>query len=138
MDQIFPLPNGGEQEETEKDKATEKVSMPGLRGRIRRVKAPAKKTLMDSFGLDLNSNAFPSEGDGEGDGGVDPAPPGPGECIFPQERPGEPSPDPEEVIQDKTLLPDRNPIELDPPGSQRENTGEEYFDLEVLFTFDIC
>uniref|UniRef100_A0A8C7HVQ1 Solute carrier family 12 member 8 n=1 Tax=Oncorhynchus kisutch TaxID=8019 RepID=A0A8C7HVQ1_ONCKI len=91
MDQIFPLPNGGEQE-TEKDKATEKVSMPGLRGRIRRVKAPAKKTLMDSFGLDLNSNAFPSEGDGEGDAGVDPAPP-------------EPSPDPEEVIQDKTLLP---------------------------------
>ncbi|XP_071001794.1 solute carrier family 12 member 8 isoform X2 [Oncorhynchus clarkii lewisi] len=125
MDQIFPLPNGGEQEETEKDKATEKVSMPGLRGRIRRVKAPAKKTLMDSFGLDLNSNAFPSEGDGEGDGGVDPAPPGPGECIFPQERPGEPSPDPEEVIQDKTLLPDRNPIELDPPGSQRENTGSD-------------
>uniref|UniRef100_A0A8C7W042 Solute carrier family 12 member 8 n=1 Tax=Oncorhynchus mykiss TaxID=8022 RepID=A0A8C7W042_ONCMY len=96
MDQIFPLPNGGEQEETEKDKATEKVSMPGLRGRIRRVKAPAKKTLMDSFGLDLNSNAFPSEGDGEGDGGVDPAPPGPGECIFPQERPVEPSRDPEE------------------------------------------
>uniref|UniRef100_A0A4W5L8N8 Solute carrier family 12 member 8 n=1 Tax=Hucho hucho TaxID=62062 RepID=A0A4W5L8N8_9TELE len=95
MDQIFPLPNGGEQEETEKDKATEKVSMPDLRGRIRRVKAPAKKTLMDSFGLDLNSNAFPSEGDedGEGEGGVDPAPP-------------EPSPDPEEVIQDKTLLPD--------------------------------
>uniref|UniRef100_A0A8C7HVL7 Solute carrier family 12 member 8 n=1 Tax=Oncorhynchus kisutch TaxID=8019 RepID=A0A8C7HVL7_ONCKI len=107
MDQIFPLPNGGEQE-TEKDKATEKVSMPGLRGRIRRVKAPAKKTLMDSFGLDLNSNAFPSEGDGEGD-----------------ERPGEPSPDPEEVIQDKTLLPGRNPIELDPPGSQRENTGSD-------------
>ncbi|XP_064800490.1 solute carrier family 12 member 8 isoform X4 [Oncorhynchus masou masou] len=123
MDQIFPLPNGGEQEETEKDKATEKVSMPGLRGRIRRVKAPAKKTLMDSFGLDLNSNAFPSEG--EGDGRVDPAPPGPGECIFPQERPGEPSPDPEEVIQDKTLLPGRNPIELDPPGSQRENTGSD-------------
>ncbi|XP_024263265.1 solute carrier family 12 member 8 isoform X3 [Oncorhynchus tshawytscha] len=125
MDQIFPLPNGGEQEETEKDKATEKVSMPGLRGRIRRVKAPAKKTLMDSFGLDLNSNAFPSEGDGEGDGGVDPAPPGLGECIFPQERPGEPSPDPEEVIQDKTLLPGRNPIELDPPGSQRQNTGSD-------------
>lgn len=125
MDQIFPLPNGGEQEETEKDKATEKVSMPGLRGRIRRVKAPAKKTLMDSFGLDLNSNAFPSEGDGEGDGGVDPAPPGPGECIFPQERPVEPSRDPEEVIQDKTLLPGRNPIELDPPGSQRENTGSD-------------
>ncbi|XP_029493116.1 solute carrier family 12 member 8 isoform X3 [Oncorhynchus nerka] len=121
MDQIFPLPNGGEQEETEKDKATEKVSMPGLRGRIRRVKAPAKKTLMDSFGLDLNSNAFPSEGDG----GVDPAPPGLGECIFPQERPAEPSPDPEEVIQDKTLLPVCNPIELDPPGSQRENTGSD-------------
>uniref|UniRef100_A0A674CQ85 Solute carrier family 12 member 8 n=1 Tax=Salmo trutta TaxID=8032 RepID=A0A674CQ85_SALTR len=97
MDQIFPLPNGGEQEETEKDKATEKVSMPGLRGRIRRVKAPAKKTLMDSFGLDLNSN----------------------------ERPGEPSLDPEEVIQDKTLLPGRDPIELDPPGSQRENTGSD-------------
>ncbi|KAM9448811.1 solute carrier family 12 member 8 isoform 1-T1 [Salvelinus alpinus] len=127
MDQIFPLPNAGEQEETEKDKATEKVSMPGLRGRIRRVKAPAKKTLMDSFGLDLNSNAFPSEGDedGEGEGGVDPAPPGPGECIFPKERPGEPCPDPEEVIQDKALLPGRNPIELDPPGPQRENTGSD-------------
>lgn len=140
MDQIFPLPNGGEQEETEKDKATEKVSMPGLRGRIRRVKAPAKKTLMDSFGLDLNSNAFPSEGDEdrEGEGGVDPAPPGPGECIFPQERPGEPSLDPEEVIQDKTLHPGCDPIELDPPGSQRENTGEEYFDFEFMFTFDIC
>uniref|UniRef100_A0A6Q2Y855 Solute carrier family 12 member 8 n=1 Tax=Esox lucius TaxID=8010 RepID=A0A6Q2Y855_ESOLU len=53
MDQIFPLPSGREQEKTEKDKASEKASMPGLRGRIRRGKAPAKQTLMDSFGTDL-------------------------------------------------------------------------------------
>uniref|UniRef100_A0A674CR70 Solute carrier family 12 member 8 n=1 Tax=Salmo trutta TaxID=8032 RepID=A0A674CR70_SALTR len=129
MDQIFPLPNGGEQEETEKDKATEKVSMPGLRGRIRRVKAPAKKTLMDSFGLDLNSNAFPSEGDEdrEGEGGVDPAPPGPGECIFPQERPGEPSLDPEEVIQDKTLLPGRSDCKPDRQGSEIQPMPDSFY-----------
>uniref|UniRef100_A0A6Q2YRT8 Solute carrier family 12 member 8 n=1 Tax=Esox lucius TaxID=8010 RepID=A0A6Q2YRT8_ESOLU len=76
MDQIFPLPSGREQEKTEKDKASEKASMPGLRGRIRRGKAPAKQTLMDSFGVDLNSNAFASEIVG-GDK-TDLAPTGPG------------------------------------------------------------
>lgn len=50
MDQIFPLPCAEPAE-------GERSSMPGPRARGRRTKVPAKETLMDSFGLDLDSAA---------------------------------------------------------------------------------
>lgn len=111
MDQIFPLPGVGQEE-------VEQASVPGLRCNDRKSKAPAKKMLMDSFGLDLNSNTFANDGGEE----VDPTPPG--EAVHPQERPGEQSLDPGEVKQDKPLS-RRSSIQLDhPPGSQSQNTGE--------------
>lgn len=50
MDQIFPLPSA-EPAEGERSPA------PGPRARGKRAKVPAKETLMDSFGLDLDSTA---------------------------------------------------------------------------------
>ncbi|KAJ8012928.1 hypothetical protein DPEC_G00047980 [Dallia pectoralis] len=90
MDQIFPLPNGKEEEQTEKDKASEK----SLRERIRRAKAPAKQTLMDSFGVDLISGASATESVGSDK--IDPAPTGPGGALPTVERPGETIPNPTE------------------------------------------
>lgn len=50
MDQIFPLPSAEPIE-------GERSSVPGPRARGKRAKVPAKETLMDSFGLDLDSTA---------------------------------------------------------------------------------
>ncbi|XP_051997760.1 solute carrier family 12 member 8 isoform X3 [Xyrauchen texanus] len=49
MDQIFPLPSTDSAEE-------QRVSIPTSKARGRKSKIPAKETLMNSFGLDLNSN----------------------------------------------------------------------------------
>ncbi|XP_046869760.1 uncharacterized protein LOC124462201 isoform X2 [Hypomesus transpacificus] len=55
MDQIFPLP-------TERPVESENGTGHGEpRGKSKRAKAAAKQTLMDSFGLDLDSNASPDE-----------------------------------------------------------------------------
>ncbi|XP_073701886.1 solute carrier family 12 member 8 [Garra rufa] len=49
MDQIFPLPSMDTADE-------QRVSVPASKARGRKSKIPAKETLMNSFGLDLNSN----------------------------------------------------------------------------------
>ncbi|XP_059356378.1 solute carrier family 12 member 8 isoform X4 [Carassius carassius] len=49
MDQIFPLPNMDTADE-------QRVPLPASKTRGRKSKIPAKETLMNSFGLDLNSN----------------------------------------------------------------------------------
>ncbi|KAL0963727.1 hypothetical protein UPYG_G00310070 [Umbra pygmaea] len=120
MDQLFPLPNGGEQE-TGKNKDSEKASMPGLRGRIGKVKAPAKQTLMNSFGIDLKSNAFASKVVGG-----DPthlATTGPGEAVATEERLQEPILVPHDIGQGNTLLPVCNPTEHEV--SQQQSTDSE-------------
>lgn len=49
MDQIFPYPSTDTAEE-------QRVSIPASKAQGRKSKIPAKETLMNSFGLDLNSN----------------------------------------------------------------------------------
>lgn len=49
MDQIFPLPSTDTAEE-------QRASIPASKARGRKSKIPAKEMLMNSFGLDLNSN----------------------------------------------------------------------------------
>lgn len=87
MDQIFPYPSE-KPVESEKERAAGRGEM---KGRSKRVKAPAKQTLMESYGLDLNSNTFPDERRQEE---MDLAPPEDG--ASPQGRPGEIGQDSEE------------------------------------------
>lgn len=58
MNQIFPMASTDSVEE-------QKVSIPVSKGRGRKSKIPAKETLMNSFGLDLNSNAQLDKGKDE-------------------------------------------------------------------------
>ncbi len=58
MDQIFPLPNTDSADE-------QRVSIPASKTRGRKSKIPAKETLMNSFGLDLNSNGASDKGKDE-------------------------------------------------------------------------
>ncbi|KAG5283423.1 hypothetical protein AALO_G00041920 [Alosa alosa] len=60
MDQIFPLPSSTPAE-------GERSSAPGPRARGKRAKVPAKETLMDSFGLGLDSTASALKDKEEGD-----------------------------------------------------------------------
>ncbi len=58
MDQIFPLPNTDSADE-------QRVSIPASKTQGRKSKIPAKETLMNSFGLDLNSNGASDKGKDE-------------------------------------------------------------------------
>ncbi|KAI7808452.1 solute carrier family 12 member 8 [Triplophysa rosa] len=58
MNQIFPLTSTDNVEE-------QRVSIPVSKGRGRKSKIPAKETLLNSFGLDLNSNAQLDKGKSE-------------------------------------------------------------------------
>lgn len=58
MDQIFPLPSTNSADE-------QRVSIPASKTRGRKSKIPAKETLMNSFGLDLNRNGSSDKGKDE-------------------------------------------------------------------------
>ncbi|KAL2081567.1 hypothetical protein ACEWY4_023420 [Coilia grayii] len=61
MDQIFPVTSGAEPADGDR------ASAPGPRVRGKRAKVPAKETLRDSFGLDLDSAASALKDKEEGD-----------------------------------------------------------------------
>lgn len=58
MDQIFPLPSTDSADE-------QRFSLPASKTRGRKSKIPAKETLMNSFGLDLNSSGSLDKGKDE-------------------------------------------------------------------------
>ncbi|XP_076026232.1 solute carrier family 12 member 8 [Genypterus blacodes] len=77
MDRIFPPVSNG-------DAGTERVcptDEPSSRGKSGKAKATSKQILMDSFGLDLNSNVFSDDDGGEEEAGLqsEGEQPGPGE-----------------------------------------------------------
>lgn len=63
MDQMFPSSSNG-------GRGVDKRSVKRPKGRSRRADISKKQKLMDSFGLDLNSNVFPEEEEAAADGGT--------------------------------------------------------------------
>ncbi|XP_029936147.1 solute carrier family 12 member 8 [Myripristis murdjan] len=125
MDRIFPpVPNGDARAEKISPSSSSSSQEQSDRCRSRKAKVPAKQMLMDSFGLDLNSNVFPGDA-GQEAGSAPPEEEAAGRCGPEEQGPvggGDP--------------PVKSPthIQLDPPAeppSQTRDTKPEHQSLEI-------